>query len=188
MFLVVGRAELFNENFFDPTAAIVEDSDSRSVGSLARLWTGTFLFNLVGGALFTVVFWVDDVLPPGSATALRESATEIMVRGPVTWFASAIVGGALVTLLSFLLVGVNQVGSRITLSYTVGVLLALGPFDHVMVTALHVFIGVLFGIPVEYGAFVGLLVVVTVGNFVGGLGLVTLTHIVQAVGARDSDA
>lgn len=32
-----------------------------------------------------------------------------------------------------------------------------------------------------------MLVVVTAGNLVGGLGLVTLTHVVQAVSARESD-
>jgi formate/nitrite transporter FocA (FNT family) len=183
----VGRAELFNENFFDPTAALVEGSGSQSVLSLGRLWVVTFVFNLVGGGLFALVFAVNGVLPSGAAAALQRFATESIAREPMTWFASAIVGGALVTLLSFLLAGVNRVGSRITLAYVVGALLALGPFDHVVVTALHVFVGALFGAPVDYGGFVGLLVVVTAGNVAGGLGLVTLTHVVQAMGARESD-
>ncbi|MEA5406469.1 hypothetical protein VB773_01975 [Haloarculaceae archaeon H-GB2-1] len=51
-------------------------------------------------------------------------------------FASAIAGGTLVSLLSFLLVGLNRVGSRFSLAYVVGFLLALGPFDHVVVTML----------------------------------------------------
>lgn len=87
------------------------------------------------------------------------------------------------TLLSFMLVGVITVGSRITLAYVVGALLTLGPFDHVIVTALHVVVGVLFGASVGYAAFGGMLVTVTAGNFVGGLGLVTLTHVVQAESA-----
>jgi len=56
-------------------------------------------------------------------------------------FASAIIGGALVSLLSYLLEAVNSVRSRITIAYIVGFLLALGPFDHVIVTAIHVFSG-----------------------------------------------
>lgn len=99
-------------------------------------------------------------------------------------FASATVGGALVTLLSFLLQGVNSVRSRITIAYIVGFLLALGPFDHVIVTALHVVLGVLFGAEVGYRTLAEVLVVTTAGNLVGGLGLVTLTHIAQAVGAE----
>jgi len=186
VFLVVSRAELFNENFFDPAAAVV-DSNSRSLRSLVRLWVLTLVFNLVGGGLFAVVFSVDGVLPRGSAAALRVVATEGMARGASTWFASAIVGGALVALLSFLLVGANSAGSRIALAYAVGVLLALGPFDHVVVTALHVAVGVLFGTPVDFGAFGRMLVVVTAGNLVGGLGLVTLTHVAQAMGARAAD-
>ena len=53
-------------------------------------------------------------------------------------FVKAIAGGALVTLLSFLLQAVNSVDSRIIAAYMVGFLLTLGPFDHVVVISLHV--------------------------------------------------
>ena len=186
VFLVVGRAELFNENFFDPAAKAVDKSGSWMLSPLLRLWTVTFVFNFVGGVLFALVFSVDGVLPSGSASALSTVAEEIAHRRAVTGFASAIVGGALVSLLSFLLQGVNSVRSRITMAYVVGFLLALGPFDHVIVTALHVFLGILFGASVGYGALAEITAVVTAGNLVGGLGLVTVTHVAQAMGARES--
>ena len=126
MFLVAGRVELFNENFADPAAAVLDPDGSWGVASLGRLWTFTFTFNLLGGCLFALVFAV------------------------------------------------------------VGVLLALGPFDHIVVTALHVYVGVLFGARVTPGALLVLVVTVTAGNVVGGLGLVTLTHVFQVKGARMS--
>lgn len=185
VFLVVGRVELFNENFFDPTAAVVERSGWQ-FGSLARLWLVTLPVNLAGGGLFALVFAVEGVLPSGSASVLRTFAVESAARGTLAWFASAIAGGALVALLSFLLLGVNRTGSRMTLAYIVGVLLALGPFDHVVVTVLHVFFGMLFGAGVDGETVLAMVGVVTAGNFVGGLGLVTLTHVTQAMGARQS--
>ena len=186
VFLVVGRAELFNENFFDPVAAAV-DRDSWPYTGLVRLWVITFLFNLVGGVLFVLVFAVEGVLPAGSPEALATIAEEVVRRRPLTGFASGIVGGTLVTLLSFLLQAVDDIRSRILLAYVVGSLLALGPFDHVVVTVLHVVFGILFGAPVGYGALARTAAVVTAGNLVGGLGLGTFTHVVQALSARKAD-
>jgi formate/nitrite transporter FocA (FNT family) len=186
VFLVVGRTELFNENFFDPTAAAVDRSGSWMLYPLVRLWTVTLLVNLVGGGLFTLVFATEGALPPGTTAALAGFAEESAHRTTAAWFASAIAGGALVSLLSFLLVAVNSVGSRISLAYIVGFLLALGPFDHVVVTVLHLFFGILFGADVGFGTLGTMLAVVTAGNLVGGIGLVTLTHITQAMGARET--
>ena len=186
VFLVVGRAELFNENFFDPVARAAEESGSWMVPSLLRLWTVTFAFNLVGGAVMVLIFSVEGALPPEAGHAFSRAAEEFVHRRPMAEFADSFAGGVLVTLLSFLLNAVNGVGSRITLSYLVGFLLALGPFDHVVVTGLHVLFGVLFGAKVGVGAVVVTMAVVTAGNLVGGLGLVTLTHVAQARGARES--
>ncbi|WP_254763967.1 formate/nitrite transporter family protein [Natrinema marinum] len=187
VFLVVGRTELFNENFFDPAATAADRDGSWLLGPLVRLWTVTFVFNLVGGFLFALVFAVDGVLPSGTAHALGRTAEEIVRRPRRAMFASAIVGGALVSMLSFLLEGVNTVRSRITLAYIVGFLLALGPFDHVIVTAIHVFFGMLFDPRITYGTLFETIVIATAGNLVGGLGLVTFTHVAQVRGARKSN-
>ncbi|QCJ46728.1 formate/nitrite transporter family protein [Haloprofundus sp. MHR1] len=186
VFLIVGRAELFNENFFDPAAKAALDPDSWLIGPLLRLWVVTFTFNLVGGAPFVFLLSVDGALPAGSAEALSTVAEEIIHRGTAAEFVKAFTGGALVTLLSFLLQGVNSVGSRISLAYIVGVLLALGPFDHVIVTVLHVLFGMFFGVDIGLGALAATTAVVTAGNLVGGLGLVTLTHVAQVRGAREA--
>ncbi len=186
VFLVVGRTELFNENFFDPVAAAADRSESWMLSSLFRLWAVTLVFNLLGGGLFALIFSVRGALPAGTAEALTAFAEETARQGAGAWFASAIAGGALVSLLSFLLVAVNGVRTRVTLAYVVGFLLALGPFNHVVVTTLHVFFGILFGANVGFGTLAVMIAVVTAGNLAGGLGLVTLTHITQAMGARES--
>lgn len=186
VFLVIGRTELFNENFFDPTAAAVDRSGSWLLSPLVRLWVVTLVFNLIGGGLFALVFSVHGALPPGTAEILVTFAAESAHKGTLASFARAIAGGALVSMLSFLLVAVQSSGSRISLSYIVGFLLALGPFDHVVVTVLHVFLGMLYGANIGYGTLAMMLVAVTAGNFVGGLGLVTFTHVTQAMGARES--
>ena len=186
VFLIVGRSELFTENFFDPVATAFANDESWMLVPLARLWAVTLVLNLAGGVIFAFVIAVEGALPPGTQESLRTVAEEFVHRTGVAGFASAIVGGALVALLSFLLQAVNSVGSRIALAYAVGVLLALGPFDHVIVTVLHVVLGILFGAPIGLLAVAELMAIATAGNVVGGLGLVTLTHVAQAVGARET--
>lgn len=68
------------------------------------------------------------------------------------------------------------------MAYMVGFLLTIGPFDHVIVTSLHVPLGIFLDARVAIWDVARCLLIVTAGNLVGGLGLVTLTHIAQAKG------
>lgn len=187
VFLIVGRAELFTENFFDPLAAAFDRDGSWLLGSLGRLWAVTFALNLLGGGLMVLVFSVNGALPSGTGEALAKTATEIVHRGALAEFAAAIAGGILVTLLSFLVAASNEGLNRTLMAFFVGFLLALGPFDHVVVTMLHTFLGLLYGAEFGVGEFLATSVIVTAGNLVGGIGIGTLTHVAQAKGATKSD-
>ena len=74
------------------------------------------------------------------------------------------------------------------MAYVVGFLLAVGPFDHVIVTAVHLFFGILFGAPIGFGTLGVVMAIVLAGNLVGGIGLVTFSHLAQVKGARESDS
>ena len=73
------------------------------------------------------------------------------------------------------------------MAYLVGFLLAAGPFDHVVVTVLHLFFGILFGAPIGFGTLAVVMAIVAAGNLVGGIGLVTSSHVAQVKGARESN-
>ena len=186
VFLIVGRSELFNENFFDPIASAFDGRRSATPLTIARLWGLTFILNVVGGALFSLVFAVQGVLPEGTREALTKMAAEIAARGDWATFMSAVVGGGLVAMLSFLLQAVNSVGSRIALAFSVGFLLALGPFNHVIVTFLHLLLGILLGAEVGFGTLALIMAITTAGNLAGGAGLVTLSHVAQATSSNES--
>lgn len=184
--LVVGRAELFTENFFDPLATGFRRWRPEIPLRVLRLWGVSFVLNLVGGALLALPLAIHGVVPEGTRGALSKAAEEIASRGDLAGLASAFVGGALIALLSFLLQAVDRAGSRITLAYMVGFLLALGPFDHVVVTVLHLFFGILFGAHVGWETLFRVMAIATAGNLVGGVGLVTLSHVAQARGAEEA--
>jgi formate/nitrite transporter FocA (FNT family) len=185
VFLVVGRSELFTENFFDPVAAAVDERRTAAFGALVRLWVIVLVLNLVGGAVMVGVFSVPGALPTGAHEALAAVAEDLAGKSALTTFVRAVAVGTLLTLLSYLLNATSSAGSRIVLAYMVGFFLALGPFDHVVVSALHLLFGLWVGGEVGYDDAARNIALATPGNLVGGLLLVTLTHAVQVNASRN---
>ncbi len=184
VFLIVGRTELFTENFFDPVAAAIQSPGRRVWGRLSVLWSMTLVFNLVGGGVLLAIMTVEGALPEGSSDILIKLAEEIAAKSWSATLARAVLAGALITLLSYLLAASNSITSRILVAYMVGTFLALGPFDHVIVSALHVVFGIWLGGPVSYGDLAANVGLATLGNVAGGLFLITFTHAAQVWSER----
>lgn len=184
VFLVVGRTELFTENFFDPVATAIEDRGSRQWTSLLRLWSVTLVLNLVGGAVLVGVLAVPGALPHEAVTTLVHLAEEITGKPWSATAARAVMAGALLTLLSYLLNAARSIAGRIMVAYMVGFVLALGPFDHVVVSALHLLFGMWLDGEVALGDLAANIAVSTLGNIIGGLLLITLTHAAQVHGSE----
>jgi formate/nitrite transporter FocA (FNT family) len=181
-FLILGRAELFNENFFDPIAAAVKGKTRGMARKIARLWVLTLILNLVGGAVLVLILSVEGALPSGAHDALNKVAEEVADRSALATLMRAVVGGAIVALLSFLVIAARDSMGRIILAYIVGVLLALGPFEHVVVTMLHFAFGFAFGASITLAETAEVAALSIAGNLIGGVGLVTMSHAAQAKG------
>ena len=184
VFLIVGRAELFSENFFDPIAAGFRQDHQKFGSRLGRLWMVTLVLNLIGGAILIAVVSFGGVLPGNAHDALNRIAEEVAHRHWLPTLMRAIVGGALVAMLSFLVIASRETTSRMLAAFAVGFLLAIGPFEHVVVSMLHVGFGVAStaNVSILHIAEVGLIALV--GNVIGGVGLVTLSHAAQAKSAE----
>jgi formate-nitrite transporter family protein len=184
VFLVVGRTELFTENFFDPVAAAIEEGGGRVWGRLFMLWGVILVLNLVGGSVMIGVLTVDGALPAGASETVAVIAEDIANKGWLATLTRAVLAGALITLLSYLLEATETVTARILVAYMVGFFLALGPFDHVIVSALQILFGVWLGGAVGYGEVFANIGIAAAGNLVGGLFLITLTHTAQVKSER----
>ena len=184
VFLIVGRTELFTENFFDPVAVALQEEERSVWGRLGRLWVTILVLNLVGGAILAGIMSVPGALPTGAADALVAVAEDIAGKTWMATLARAVMAGALITLLSYLLEACNSVAARIPVAYMVGVVLALGPFDHVIVSALHLLFGVFLSNAVTYQAVLVNIGLATAGNLIGGILLITLTHTAQVRSQR----
>jgi formate-nitrite transporter family protein len=95
--LILANSELFTEDFLVPVAAVA--AGRASPVALLRLWAGSAMMNLAGG-------WVLMAVVMLSSPELRETAVEIG-RHPIelgigaTSFASAVLGGTVITLMTW---------------------------------------------------------------------------------------
>lgn len=182
VFAIVGRSELFTENFLDPIAATIEKRPNTSWRRVAGLWLGILLFNLVGGAALALLLTVEGALAPGAPQALVRVASEIVSREALPSFTNAIAAGALLTLMTYLVQGANSVTGRMVVVYLVGFFLAIGPFNHVVVTFLHLLVGMRFGGEIGWDDVATNFAISTAGNVIGGVLFVTVTQTARAKG------
>jgi len=178
VFLVVGRGELFTENFLVPIAGLDHRRRSSWV-ALARLWTTSPVFNVAGGLIMILILSVSHVLPTGTATTLQHNAELIHRQPTVALFFSAVFAGALITAMTWFVEGQESMLVRVVVSWMAGALLALGSFNHVIVITLELIFGYRFGAAFGWTFILGNFFLAAAGNMVGGIGLVTLNRLTQ---------
>jgi formate/nitrite transporter FocA (FNT family) len=175
--LLLGRSELFTEGFLIPVVTVA--AKRARVRHLAKLWAGTLVANLAGGWL---VMWLVVWGYPAIHTDLVESATHF-ATAPVSaeTVSLALLGGAVMTLMTRMQHGTDDMIAKIVAAVAAGFLLAGTEMFHSILDSLLIF-GALhtgdarFG----YGTWLGFLGLTLVGNMVGGLGLVTLMRLVRS--------
>jgi formate/nitrite transporter FocA (FNT family) len=185
VFIVVGRSELFTENFLVPVTALRRGRLSWL--KLAQLWTISPILNLVGGTALVLLVSSNGILPQGAAPALVSVAERIAELSPWSAFLSAIVGGALITAMTWMVEGVGTVGGRIVVAWIGGVVLALAGLNHVIVVTLELIFGMRFGADIGLDDTALNAVIAIAGNMIGGLLFVTLTRTSQAVGSGETN-
>jgi len=97
--LLVGKSELFTENFFLPVTAVLERRGA--LRQLAALWGVTLVCNLLGGLVFALLISRPGVLDEGPTRYMIQYA-EHKIHAPFwTAFVKAIFAGWLMTLLTW---------------------------------------------------------------------------------------
>lgn len=173
--LTLGRSELFTENFLVPVAAVV--AHKSTVGATLRLWGGTAATNLAAG-------WVFTGLVAMGLPELHEIAVEVGSHYPelgisTTSFASAIIGGAAITLMTWMERGTESVPAKLVAVFAIAFVLAAGRLNHAIVVSLEMFAALHAGAPFGYADWLGMASWAALGNVVGGLALVTVLRLVQ---------
>jgi formate/nitrite transporter FocA (FNT family) len=173
--LTLAQSELFTENFLVPVTTVV--ARDASVGSLLRLWWVTALANLAGG--WIVMALVIGGLPELHATAVRVGSHYPQLGIGWTAFASGVLGGAVITLMTWMERGTRSVPAKLVAAIAVAFVLAAPPLDHAVVGSLEMFGALQVGAPFGYADWAGEAAWAALANLVGGLGLVTMLRLVQ---------
>ncbi|MDP3968593.1 MAG: formate/nitrite transporter family protein [Nocardioides sp.] len=175
--LLLGRSELFTEGFLVPVITVA--AKRATVRQLAKLWAGTLVANLVGGWL---VMWLVVWGYPALHTELVESATHFATATiSAETVALTLLGGAVMTLLTRMQHGTEDMIAKIIAAVVAGFLLAGTEMFHSILDSLLIFGALHTGeAPFGYGAWWVFFPLVVVGNMVGGLGLVTLLRLVRS--------
>jgi formate/nitrite transporter FocA (FNT family) len=185
VFVVVGKSELFTENFLVPIAGL--DRTRRSLLKLGELWCAALLLNLLGGATIALILTSQGVLGGGTARQLTSLAERLAGYGALAGFLSAVIAGALMTLMTWFVEGAAEsTGVRILMSWIVGTVIVLGTFNHAIVSTIELVFGMRYGADVSLSDLFANLGLAIAGNLVGGLVLVTLARSAQAFAASPS--
>jgi formate/nitrite transporter FocA (FNT family) len=185
VFIVIGRSELFTENFLVPLAGLQGGGTSKL--KLAELWIVSPVLNILGGVVLILIVSSHGVLPPGTAKSLLHIANQFHQRSETSLFLSAVAGGALITLMTWLVEGVGSIGGRIVAAWIAGFLLTLGSFNHVIVVTLELVFGLRYGAHYDWLYVAHNFLVAAGGNMIGGLLFVTFTRTGQAAGSGEAD-
>ncbi len=187
VFLVVGRGELFTENFLVPLAGL-DGKERNAWWKVAELWTVSPIFNILAGGFMGFLLSIHSVLPYGTGASVQSLAETIYANGTLARFISAIFAGALITAMTWFIEGQRSMGIRVTIAWIAGAILALGSFNHVIVVTLELIFGIRFGAHVPWSFVVSNFFLAAAGNMVGGIGLVTLNRFTQARSGGGSEA
>jgi formate/nitrite transporter FocA (FNT family) len=178
VFLVVGRGELFTENFLVPLAGL-DRRDAASWRNLAKLWLISPIFNIVGGLVMILIVTTHSVLPFGTGATMMDLGATIHANGWLALFMSAVFAGGLITAMTWFVEGQDSMLVRVVIGWIVGSLLALGSLNHVIVVTLELIFGYRYGASYDWVFIVQNFFLAAAGNVVGGIGLVTLNRFTQ---------
>ena len=173
--LTLASSELFTENFLVPVVAVAAGRARPS--AVVRLWIGTGVTNLAGGWLIMAI--VMSAVPKLEPTALKLAAH--YTEPGLGWesFAASILGGAIITLMTWMEQGTDSIPARLVAAIAAAFLLAAGSLFHAIVVSLVMFAALQAGAPFGYLDWLGVLGWAAIGNIVGGLGLITTLRLVQ---------
>src|SRR5579884_1913839 len=164
-------------NFLIPVVSVYKGQ--RSLGSLLALWGLSWLSNVLGCAVTSLLLSAPHVLGDPILTGYYAYAEYKLAMPPLGLFCSAIVAGAAMTVLTWLLLAARHPVARLLLIYAAGYLLYAANLSHSIVGASMLFVGFAASGHTLWDV-LGWIVLASAGNLVGGIGLVTLFRILQA--------
>jgi len=181
--LILGRSELFTENFLVPISAMLRGPE-HGAASLIRLWTVTMIGNLIAITALAATFTRAGLVPPEALDAAGGMADTFASRDFVSALLSAIVAGIVMTLFTWLTHAVELDIARVVIALLIGFVLAAPSLNHAIVGFGEVIFGLFAGTADEatWADLAQNFPTAALGNVIGGLGFVTVLRAMQVRG------
>ncbi len=177
MFVIMGRSELFTENFLIPVVAVFKTE--RTPQSLVVLWALAWIGNMIGCLGSAVLILVPDAVGQPILHGYAAYTDYKLNMEPFGVFVSAILAGAVMSTLTWSLLSVQHTVGRLLLIAAAAYVLMAVNLSHSIVGASLLFVGFQMTQHSLLEVVVWLLIA-TAGNLLGGIGLVTLFRLAQA--------
>jgi formate/nitrite transporter FocA (FNT family) len=167
VFVVLGRSELFTEQ---TTLAVLPVLGGRaSVRQLLRLWAVVYVSNLLGAAAFAgIAAWTGPGLGVIEPSAFGDIAHRMTDHPAGPMFASAILAGWLMGLLSWLVAAVRDTISQVVIVGLVTTAIGFAGLHHSVLGTVEVLSGAFAGQGIGLTDVGHFLLWTTLGNAVGG--------------------
>jgi formate/nitrite transporter FocA (FNT family) len=173
--LLLGRSELFTENFLVPVMTLV--AGKSGLAALARLWGLTLVTNLAGG---WIISWlIITARPDLKKTAIEVGSHYADLGVSLQSFTLAVLAGAVITLMTRMQHATDNLGVQLVPAVLFSALLAGGQLFHCVLDSLFMFAALVAGAPFGYLDWLEALGWSALGNVVGGIGLVTAIRVLQ---------
>jgi formate/nitrite transporter FocA (FNT family) len=181
VFITIGRAELFTENFLIPVGTVF--AGRASARELVRMWVITLLVNFIALAILGLIFAVKGVLPAGALHVAGTTADTLADRSFLAGLLSAVAAGVIMTVFTWVTTAAEGAAGRIIVALLVGFLLSAPTLNHAVVGFGEMFFALVAGTThagwSDLAANVGIAVL---GNLIGGVGIVFTTRLAQVGG------
>ncbi len=187
MFLMIGKSELFTENFLVPVTAVI--AKKGKIAELLKLWSLTLIGNMAGIFIFALIIAgsLNQIVPSFVVEHIHGVANGYMHKTPFVTVLSAIFAGWLITLMTWLLIASGGTLARIFIIWAVGFLIYLDSFSHIVVASSEILIAINTGSHISYLSWLYPYVPLTVlGNMIGGLFFVTIFQYLQILHSKPS--
>lgn len=181
VFLTIGRAELFTENFFVPVAALL--AGRGTLRELGRMWSAALVFNFAGIVVLAAILTIDGVLPESAYDAAGVLGDKFVSRDFLEAFASAIIAGTAMTLFTWLSLAARSEVTQVIAALLIGYVLLLPVLNHVVVGFGELMIAMFAGTTeASFWEVFSRIAIAATGNMVGGVGFITMTRLMQVSG------
>jgi formate/nitrite transporter FocA (FNT family) len=176
LFVILGRSELFTENFLIPVVSVL--NSEKTIWSLLLLWVVSLIGNLLGCGVIAALISIPQGIGAPIMNGYKAYSEYKLALPPLGILASAILAGLIMTVLTWQIVAVRHPVGKILVIWAAGYLIFATNVSHVVVTAAIVFasFGLLgHGLP-EVLRWLG---IATCGNLIGGVSFVTFFRLAQ---------